>query len=215
MKTLLLIMIPMMTFSSVFLVLDTRNGISLGYDMGDLKMYTGYRFTGLEYESGIGPLKFGIGTFLDPFSMEAGVRGTTGLDFDFLNVDLFGSFTYWDVSSATEMTQSGIFEAGISLGLKMGSFKLGTFLSFSPIALVYYPEEEEMKFHFLYPPINPSDVVMNSHVVLDFGLDFGSFDASIGYEMRFGFVAGVPGPLIDMRGIFLKVRMRSEIPDIR
>ncbi len=192
---------------SYFMGFDTRRGVSFGLSLEGVRLYTGYRYSGVEAFWSFGAMYTTYDLAVDPFGMNFETGARLGFKMGFIGSSVVGRL---EVSPTEEASQVGLFLVGLDVEYSGENLFVRAQIGTVPLALLYY-SGGEMDFHYFFPPSSLEDLVMNSRLDFSMGVAFGSFKLSLGYMVNYGFLKGVPTPLLNLNGIYLKVTMESEL----
>ena len=202
-----LISIGVVVFSmGYFMEFDTRGGIAFGLSTDWARVYTGYRYTGFEIHYMFGSLVADFSSAVDPFNTELNFETDIGFDISFLSLKLSGELF---LNPSRDSTKTGVVLTGFDTEIRVENFRLKARIHTTPLVMIHYPPEEGLEFYYLFPPTDPKDLVLNSKLDIAVGFEMENFRIDLGYSVSFGFLRGVPSPLLDLNGVYLRIFMES------
>ncbi len=208
-SVMIVILIASLSFPmSYFMGFDTRSGVSLGVDMDGVRLYTGYRYSGVEARWSFKSMTLSYQMALDPFYVNFITDTEFGISTPILGLHLMGKLI---VSPSTEASQTGLLILGTVANLNLGNLTMRLEMGTVPVVMLYYSKENTMDFYYFFPPSDIEDIVMNSRLDFSMGMSYEGFRVRLGYTVNYGFLKGVPTPLLNLNGVYLKIFMEKRI----
>ncbi len=202
-RVLPLFLIPTVAFSGYFMGFGSDIGLSVGYSESWFSVWAGYPYSGFQVEQTWENFRF-IGK-LSSRVFESNLPGFGELDVETqiekAEGGLYLGFSTEDATTVGDSEMVGAMFFGVKLKIGDDTY---AFFKLSTTFLGLYRKSGRLYFGFA--PVD--ELLMFPYsVTVGVGKATGNANLVVGYSFRSGVVAGVPTPVIDVGGLFLRFRV--------
>ena len=205
MKTIFVLLVPVVIFSGYFMSFGTEYGVSVGYSEDWISAWVGYPYSGFEMRQSWE--RFSFSEQLSSRIFESNLPGfgkiETRTDISGVIGGIYLGFSTEDATTVgdSEMVGGLFFGADLRFGDDIYAF-----LDVSSTFFGLYRKSE--RFYFGFAPVNELSLFPYS-IAVGIGKVMDNLTLVVGYRFRSGFVAGVPTPVIDVGGLFFNFRVEK------
>ena len=204
MKTVAILIIPILTFAGYFMSFGTEYGVNIGYSEDWISAWVGYPYSGFEMKQSWKNFKFSeeISSRLFESNLPGFGKIETKTD---INGVIGGMYFGFSTEEATTVGNAELV-GSIFFGIDMRYGKdMYAFLDLSSTFFGLYRIDE---YHFGFAPVGKLIMVPYS-IALGIGKIMDNLTLEVGYRFRSGSVAGVPTPVIDVGGLFFSFKVEK------